>query len=78
MNNVTAEHTEKAINYFGLSAPPNVIAAKARCYAWRSFVAHTAEEGEAHKTDLVTVDAYEAKIIAEPTYRIGADPMGDE
>lgn len=59
-----------ARRYFGETAPEFIIEAKARCYAWRPFAMHTAEEVAEHKADLTTCDTYEAAIVpvAEETH----------
>lgn len=69
-------HLAAARLYFGDDAPADVLAAKARCYAWRPFAKHTDEERAIAKADAAKCDAYEA---ARPKYDLpGADPMGDE
>ena len=69
------EHMDQAKAYFGADAPADVLAAKARCYAWRPFARHTDEERAAHRRDVETCDAYEATIVPVD---VGPDPLGDE
>jgi len=65
----------RAIRRLGAGAPVDVLDACARCYAWRPFARHTADERAAHDADVAAVDAYEASLTAP---YMGADPMGDE
>ncbi len=71
----SAELTESAKRYLGSDAPERVIAADARCRAWRVFAPHTSGERAGHAQDRLTVEAWQA--TRKPCDLPGADPMGD-